>query len=376
VGTHPAASAASAASASTTPPAAHLPATPASRWQRLLAALRRLLTGRQAGVPPLRAAFSQDFAWPLKPSRIARWAQRHGQLQPLAPADWPRRSIDLDRPRTAALRQAGHAHDLPLHVLTAAIGVGDRRIRLLVGADGSVLGPRAWDRGRTGTAATLLAVGLVALGWHLRPLHGPQPGDDAAVMAALAASAAAPASATVVAAAADVPASAASQAGHGEDAHAAQAASAPAEGASDAGHDTAVAAAAAASAAVPDTAASAPQADIRPPLSPEEKYAARVEAARLRGEPPPPPPNLAEAGGPVYALVGPSSTQRDHAAGSLALMKAAATKLDGAAPAHGELVQSQGQWRAAWWPFASLVDAERARVLLAGRGLKAEVVEF
>ena len=60
----------------------------------------------------------------------------------------------------------------------------------------------------------------------------------------------------------------------------------------------------------------------------------------------------------------------------LAQMKSAASRLDGPVPAHGELLESQGQWRAAWWPFTSLVDAERARVLLAGRGIKAEVVEF
>jgi hypothetical protein len=110
-------------------------------------------------------------------------------------------------------------------------------------------------------------------------------------------------------------------------------------------------------------------------LSDEEKYAARVEAARLRGEPVPAPPATLLPG-PVYAVVGPASRQRAAAAGSLAQMKSAASRLDGPAPEHGELVENQGQWRAAWWPFTSLVDAERARVLLAGRGIKAEVVEF
>jgi hypothetical protein len=75
-------------------------------------------------------------------------------------------------------------------------------------------------------------------------------------------------------------------------------------------------------------------------------------------------------------VVSPGSASPEAANRSLVLMRSAAAKLDGGAPAHGELVNSQGQWRAAWWPFASLVDAERARVLLAGRGLKAEVVEF
>ena len=128
-------------------------------------------------------------------------------------------------------------------------------------------------------------------------------------------------------------------------------------------------------AAPAEAAASQPQADIRPVLSDEERYLARVEAARLRGEAPPdPPPTLLP--GPVYAVVGPPSRQRAAAAGSLALMQAAAIRLDGSAPAHGELLESQGLWRAAWWPFTNFVDAERARVLLAGKGVKAEVVEF
>jgi hypothetical protein len=118
-----------------------------------------------------------------------------------------------------------------------------------------------------------------------------------------------------------------------------------------------------------------PQAAIQPTLSEEERYAARVEAARMRGEPIPAPP-VSLLPGPVYAVVGPPSRQRETAAGSLAKMKSAARRLDGQVPEHGELVESRGQWRAAWWPFTSLVDAERARVLLAGQGLKAEVIEF
>lgn len=173
---------------------------PAGRWRRLVDTLRRLFTGRQAGLPPLRAAFSADFAWPLRPGAVARWAQRHGRPEPLAPLDWPRRSIDTDRARLARHRGKGFAHDLPLHVLTAAIGVGDRRIRVLIGADGSVLGPRAFDRSRSTGAAMLLGAGLVALGWTLRPLHAP-PADATTLLAAVPA---------VAASAPAVPASAAS----------------------------------------------------------------------------------------------------------------------------------------------------------------------
>ena len=77
---------------------------------------------------------------------------------------------------------------MPLHVLTAAIGVGDRRIRVLVGADGSVLGPRAYSRSRLGSASLVLPVGLVGLGWTLRPLHGLPDAGAASVRHACAAS--------------------------------------------------------------------------------------------------------------------------------------------------------------------------------------------
>jgi hypothetical protein len=350
-----------------------LPAAPIGRWRRLVAALRRVVTGRQPGLPPLRAAFSRDFIWPLRPSQVARWAQRHGAPNGLAPADWPRRTVETDRSRLAALRQKGLAHDLPLHVLTAAVGVGDRRMRVLVGADGSVLGPRAYSRTRVGSLGVVLAIGLVGMGWSLRPLHG-LPGDDdgAATLAAVSASAASTPPAAPPAAASEAAVAAASAPDEAASATAlAQAASAP----DDAASATPAEAATAVAAAAASDAASQPQANIRPGLSDEEKYAARVEAARLRGEPVPAPPATLLPG-PVYAVVGPASRQRAAAAGSLAQMKSAASRLDGPAPEHGELVENQGQWRAAWWPFTSLVDAERARVLLAGRGIKAEVVEF
>ncbi len=403
----------------------------ASGWRRLLAALRSAWTGRQAGMPPLRAAFSREFIWPLWPGQVARWAQRHGAPQALAPADWPRRSIAADRNRLARLRQKGLAHDVPLHVLTAAIGVGDRRLRVLVGADGSILGPRAFHPSRVGAVCTVLAIGLVGLGWGLRPLTGLQHSDDAAALAALAASAAsaplAPLAPLAAASAADAGASAAqlahaasagasaaeSAASQAEDyaqalaqadaqSAAADAAAAAAGPAASAATDRAAEAStlaalakpaarvatAAASGPAPDIpaatgaeAASQPPASIRPVLSDEARQAARLESARLRGQPiaaaaPPAADAAALLQGPVYAVVSLASPQRETAASNLLKMKSAASRLDGTAPDHGELLQSQGQWRAAWWPFTSLVDAERARVLLAGRGVKAEVVEF
>ena len=57
-------------------------------------------------------------------------------------------------------------------------------------------------------------------------------------------------------------------------------------------------------------------------------------------------------------------------------MRAAGGRLPPPVPARSELMLSGGQWRAAWWPFGTLADAERARVMLIGRGLRTEVVVF
>lgn len=78
----------------------------------------------------------------------------------------------------------------------------------------------------------------------------------------------------------------------------------------------------------------------------------------------------------VYAVVSRPSRQRETAASGLVVMRSVVARLSPPVPEHRELMQQQGEWRAAWWPFASQVDAERARVMLAARGLKAEVVEF
>ena len=41
---------------------------------------------------------------------------------------------------------------------------------------------------------------------------------------------------------------------------------------------------------------------------------------------------------------------REGAANSLALMQSAGAKLPPPVPTHAELMQNQGNWRAAWWP--------------------------
>ncbi len=390
---------------STTLPTATAP--PPSRLKRLLARL----TGRQPGMPRLQSTFSRDFIWPLSPRRVARWARAHGQLQPLAPADWPRRVVETDGRLLGAARQKGLAHSVELHVLTAAIGVGDRRLRVLMDAQGAVIGPRAYSRPRLAAAGSLLAMALLGVGWTtLRPKLPDGSAVLAAAAAASAPAASAPLGAASTAALAAQAAPAASAASGA--AMAGAAASLPTDGASPTVHaDAAPAASAdmtppaqqppdthaaglvaagqpadAAPAATPATRPTAPVAAgqsgslgrIRPSLSDDDKQAARAQTATLRGNKADAQRAVAAATVPVtvYAVVSRPSPQREVASAGLAVIKRASGRLPDPVPDHSELMQTQGAWRAAWWPFASLADAERARVLLAGKGLKVDVVEF
>ena len=327
-----------------------------------LACLRQRLAGGRRALPRLEAAFSRDFLWPLTPQAVARWAQRHGRLQPLAPPDWPRRRVAPDPARQSPLRQKGLVHAVELHLLTAAIGVDDRRLRLLIGGDGQVIGPRAYSRPRLALA---MALGLSAMLAAAAPWWLPPMSDTAGPGVATAAATATPAAAPATVAAASGIGGAAPEA-PAEPARAAEPVAAPA-----------------AEPAIEHTTEPATKAtsDIRPQLSADERQAARQQAEQLRGQAASPLPTPgAEAApaatGPVYAVVSRPSRQREAATDAAVLMQAAGERLPPPAPAHVELMQTGSEWRAAWWPFTSLVDAERARVMLVGRGLKAEVVEF
>jgi hypothetical protein len=419
----------------TAPPATALAAArgnaaTASRLPAWLTRALARLTGRQPGLPRLRPVFSRNFIWPMGPRQVAGWARRHGSLQSVAPVDWPRRLVETDARLLAAARSKGLAASVSLHLLTAAIGVDDRRIRLLMDAKGAILGPRAYSRGRLAIAGGLTAAALLAAGWdRLLPLlQSPATGPVLAETAASAPQATASrpaepdpapalaAAASTAAHAAQVPQADAAAAAQAADAaqaddHApALAAQAPAHGAAasavppdvarNAGPHGQTGAAGASMplpppAAVAATAAEAapiaaahkpdgaPLGRIRPQLSAEDRAAARQQSAALRGMPMSASPTAGQAqpdanapAPTIYAVVSRPARQREAAATSLALMRSAEKKLPQPLPSHGELMQNQGSWRAAWWPFASLADAERARVLLAGKGLKADVVEF
>jgi len=429
-------------------------ARPPGRLQRWLAMIG---LRRRAGAAPAQPLFSRSIVWPLSAAAIARWARRHGQTQPLLPADSRRRRVEIDGHKQAAAASKGMPALMHLHLLSATIVDGDRRMRVLISPKGAILGSRAYSRPRQATAAALLMASMLGAGLGLggaggaggANVDGLQGGlaslsaaphatandatTAAAAPASTSASTSASASPTETHAAADSAAHAAASAPAATAAEiappapSAQAAlpSAPASAAplSAAGatsaaaasvNETATATAAAApppastpprrpanqqahassppvgaqaqaearAATVATTAASdASLARVRPQLSDQDKRLAREQSAQLRASRQAAARQTQaaakQANAPVYALVSRPSLQRDEAQRSLTLMQAARKRLPpSTTPAQTELVQNQGLWRAAWWPFDSLADAERARVLLGSRGQRAEVVAF
>jgi hypothetical protein len=415
-----AASPAAQAGADTRRPAAFLPAR-LPRWHPLAwwAALR--------GRAPFQALFSEDFIAPLRPRRVARWVAAHGvAARPLAAHD-PCRQIALDPGR----RRAGDAAtEVDLHVITAAIGVEDRRHRLLLSPDGRVLGRRQWDRGRMATTAGLglatifgLGLGLGLAPWlgiggvhpHADPVEAaasaPSPvasgaaADDpaatavahaasgvsdaqAAAAVALAASAgetdADPQTTTAPAAPAASGVSGASlataegphAAPKPHDAHAAASAAADAPAGSAPVATPTAAAVTAGPASVPTSVSPQPGRVVLPPLVPRladaQREAARTASRSVRKEAPVEPGAAPDA--KSWALVSRVMTNRRLSERAAAQLQAVA--LLQPVPMRAELLASDGGWRAVFWPFPSVQDAEKVRLALADKGLPLAVVEF
>ena len=322
---------------------------------------------------PLRPAFTEDFIRPLRPAAVAAFALQHGAEEAAPGKHHPVRLVKAD---------AGVA--LPLlqrrWLLTAQIDVDGRRSRLLAGAGRApaLLGKRIWSLPRVGVAVGLPVLTLVVLALGIRALLEPAAGGPALPVTAAvapavhAASAVAPASAaaSITLATADaVP-------------------KPPTEPAS-------------ASAALP--AASERPVDVDPtwgrvnlpsigPVADERRRAAMAArqaasgpvavpaatgAAAAASTPPPASPKTGPApmAGPAFAL-------------SSRLIRTKAESEQIADAMRGLLVTGNNQqllvealrsgddWRVVCWPFPSREQADKARDLLASRGMKMQVVDF
>lgn len=319
---------------------------------------------------PWWALFSEDFIAPLTPRRVARWARRHGCAEPPLEGELPRRRIDVDPARR---RPGDTGCDVELQLITAAIGVGERRVRLLLapGPGGAVLGTRHWSRKRLAAGGGATVAGLALAIALTVTLRATVPGGAQAVAhSASAAASAAPAASAVAG-----PASAAS-APPAVAAH--DAASAPPVVAA---HEAASAAGHAEAPAVEQAAASAPTppASVRPRrgrvdvpplvarLDGAERAALRQEGRVLRGE-------SAQPADRAWALVTEPLSDRRQSERVAAQLQVVAQLQP--IPMRTELLPVGRQWRAVFWPFPTPQDAEKVRLALADKGLKTEVMEF
>jgi hypothetical protein len=347
--------------------------------------------------PPatVRAAFSEDFIAPLKPRQVARWAARHGRVLAQTPANGPLREVVADG------LQPGH-RPLTLYVLTAAIEVGDRRHRVLLagGDDPAVLGRRMLSRPRLAS-------------WTLAPL-----GTAAALLLVLRTPLPRPGVGPLMPAAASAPPVLAQ----------APAASGPAPHLEERGppavqlHTVALVAtpASAASSAEAATEHSAPRVELPPappldveprlgritlpplnlPITDEAKAAARQ--ARLERQPAPAVPATPEpeaapavaaaasaAAAPVPVALAPQAPAPARGAAFAVSTRPLRTRAEAEqfAAAMGSLLKGQpdlrvevlpqgDDWRVVGWPFTAAAQADKARALLAARGMRVAVVDF
>jgi len=375
----------------------------------------------------LKAAFTEDFIAPLSPRRVARWAARHGVAAAQAPRGAPLRQVDPDP------AFAGQARELQtLYVLTAAVESRGKRLRMLLspGTDEAVLGNHLWSPPRLAGGGVAALGGLVALGLALTLLWQPAPeavvagpasqGGTVQVESAAGSAAmqsikppslrAAALADAGVADAAKPPAPTASHA----------AATAPAQPPADVQPtlgriqlpslgmprvDEALAAArerrlaqsamaaSAASAPVPAPVAAAPSAgpaQTQPtaatpvpktgPLRPAGVAAALLPAATPAQPVAAPAPNKPLAAavpppGQVFALSSRRLRTRAESDQTMAAVKSLLAG-SGMTSVQVEVVPAEDDWRVVGWPFTQRAQAEKARTLLASRGIRLEIVDF
>ena len=309
-----------------------------------------------------------NFMAPLSSRDVARWVLRHGRMLVQAPGDAPLRRVAAPAMESSPLPGTRY-------VLTAAIDGGALRSRVLLGAGqpAAVLGPRLLSPPRV--VAALIA-GCLLLGLALA----------LALALVLGLGLLAPSKAKPEASAAwPAHAAPAAESAHEEGTltHPAPVAQAPV-------------AASAAEALRTTTARPTPAWPQRgrvtlqplfPPLSDDDKAAARqarTDALAARGGAAPAPTAGATAAqapvapppaGPVYAV----STRALRTRAEAELLQAAIgalLKATGATAPRLELLPEGDDWRVVAMPFADREQAEKARALLAGRGMRVEVLGF
>ncbi len=315
----------------------------------------------------LRAAFTEDFMPRRSPAQVAQWVAQHGVALASEPGDAPVRKLKVHPGADAARLQLRW-------VLTAQVYVDGKRTRLLVGAGArpAVLGQRLWSPVRLG----LMALGLAGCAGLLARLVSASPAAVIAPASVASALAPAPAPAPVPA-----PAPATATATSPAPTSAATSASTPVASAAPVAEAASLAVAAvqpiaSASASAP-AATQAQPVDAQPTLgrvtlpslSPgiERRRQAASQAAAT------PPAALATTA--VFAVATRPLRTRTEAEQLAAAMRVLLVSAD-APKLHVDILPAGDDWRVVGLPYSSPLAADKARAVLAARGMKVQVVEF
>lgn len=340
----------------------------------------------------LKPAFSEDFIQPLRPAAVAAFALQHGADEAMPGKDNPVRMVQPDGGQPWPLLQRRW-------LLTGQIEVDGRRSRLLAGAGRSpaFLGQRLWSLPRVSLAVAgpLLVAAALFMGIRAMPA-AVQPAVPERAAAAVATASAAMASSLTAA----VPASATAPTATPPGLPAAPA-SAPAARPETAQRPTdvdptwgqvnlpsigsvvdekrrAALAARQAGSASSLTPALAQVPAPAPASAPAPSSAAAPATAAPAQAGPPPragqPPAPAAAAGPAFALSSRlirTKTESEQIADAVrGLLATSSPRLQ------VEAMRSGDDWRVVCWPFPTREQADKARALLASRGMKLQVVDF
>lgn len=354
---------------------------------------------RAAAPARVRPAFDEDFLPPHRPKAVQRWASRQAVAQTT-----PRGDVQVRKLRPEAGVAEGDV--LPRWVLTAQVEVGRAKTRVLVGPGSSpaVLGRRLISPARSLAVFALVGLLLGTGHWLLDSLGGrsasaPQAASAAAsATAAPVAAASSPASASRAlpgAVASTAAASAASTAAPGS-----EAASAAAAPPSAMRPQAALPAASAPVMAAPldveprlgqiQLPSIGPRADERRRRAQEAAAAAASAALAQPGAPAVPatpptastqatPPRQATprpaATGPAFAVTTRLLRTRSESEQVAAAMRELLSNAS-ATPIQVEVLPAGDDWRVVGWPYADRALADKARALLASRGMRVQVIEF
>lgn len=363
--------------------------------------------------PPSRAAAQLlcDTAalYRTPPRRLAAWLHRHGHASPALPDHLPRRRFEEDPLLAAQAARDGQPDRQLAVVLTAAVDVDGKRLRLLLslGPRPRIFGSRAWSLARIGVGATAAMLLAALSGAWLAPgtpvqappllasVSRPDPPAAASAVSAVAA----PAASAVAAPAASAVAARGASAPEPFAPEASVLAAAPTPNphraepsvearSSKAAMPVAIVAAVTAKEAPParpvadggPTSAAPPATNsalrprVVPTLDPEVRARALAQGRALRASKS--PTLIALASGRAFAIVTRPAPNRTQALAQLALMRGVVAQVRTELPTQVDLMQSGRQWRVAWWPHPSREVAARHLAEASARGLKLELVVF